>query len=378
MLRTRMTGAGRYVFELARRLPRLGIDLHMLIPNDVWHTHAAGVLHDAGVLLHTEESAPVSLRQYLSLPIHIQRLKPDLLHYPFLNLPFVGCPAVVTIYDLNPLTQPDYFKGFRLAKRLGAQAVIKSTLDRCRMALAISDATRDSISTHFPRVAGKLRTVPLGIDSNWLSAASRTPREDGANAMWWSRPYALYVGVDRPHKNLVRLVRGFDLFRKRFPPGPRPYLWLAGVGEATAALRVELSTLGLVQDVRLTGELSETDLATTYAFAHLVVYVSLSEGFGLPILEAFASGVPVVASAVPALMEVAGGAALLVDPLDIAEVAEGIRVAWTDDDLRRRLIALGASRADEFSWESTAALTVQAYEAAVFRGIANGMDETAQ
>ena len=125
---------------------------------------------------------PVSLRQYLSLPGHIQRLKPDLFHYPFLNLPFVGCPAVVTIYDLNPLTQSDYFTTFRRAKRLAAEAVIKNTLDRCRVALVISDATRESVASRFPRVASKLRTVPLGIDvANWSFAASRPPRGDNSN-----------------------------------------------------------------------------------------------------------------------------------------------------------------------------------------------------
>jgi len=184
---------------------------------------------------------------------------------------------------------------------------------------------------------------------------------------WKARPYVLYVGVDRPHKNLIRLVRAFVRFHDtvHWSSGAAPYLWLAGVGEGSRELRAEVKGLESVDSVRLTEALTDNCLRRAYRESRVVAYVSTSEGFGLPILEALAAGVPVVAANASSLPEVAGDAATYVSPGDEVDIARGLALTWWDDTLRRSLVERGARRVEEFSWEATARETLQAYSDAM-------------
>ncbi len=365
----RMTGAGRYVIELAQRLPRLADDLtvEVLLLPAMRATSIPAMLTDAGVKVHYVGVRIASLTQWLVMPSVLHRLRPDLYHYPFLDLPYVGFPSVVTLYDLNPILQADYFNHLRRLKRAAARTLIRSTLRRSRAALAISEATRRLIQDHYPESAHKVRTIHLGVDpAAWAGSASgvgdagNTGDEHG---QWKGRSYALYVGVDRPHKNLVRLVRAFSRFRvtNGWEQGTGPYLWLAGVGLGSPQLQAEISEMALARDVRLDPEMDEAGLRAAYLGAHTVAYVSTSEGFGLPLLEAFAAGVPVVSADASSLPEVGGDAVLYTNPHDELAIAEALARIWNDEDLRRTLAERGRRRAQEFSWHATATATVEVY-----------------
>jgi glycosyltransferase involved in cell wall biosynthesis len=179
----------------------------------------------------------------------------------------------------------------------------------------------------------------------------------------------LYVGVERPHKNLVRLVRGFARFQAatEWHAGQAPYLWLAGVGAGSRELNAEIERQGVAASVRLSDGLSEAELIHAYRGARVVAFVSIAEGFGLPILEAFAAGVPLVAGNASCLPEVAGDAATYVAPEDEAEIAWGLTETWQNEAVRQVLVARGARRLREFTWEETARQTLEVYALALER-----------
>ncbi len=364
----RTTGAGRYVFELARRLPRLAHDLKLdvlLLPS-MRATTVPEVLADAGVTVHFVDALLRSARQWLMVPRVLDRLQPDLYHYPFVNLPFVRCPSVVTIYDLNMVLDADYFERMRGVKRFVARRLIASSLRRSRATIAISHATQAVLRAHYPAHAEKVRMIHLGVDPTAWATNGNGGSADPLGP-WQSRPYALYVGVERPHKNLVRLVRAFASFRAdgRWRPGAGPYLRLAGVGQGSAELHGHVAQLRLGNDVRMDGEVDDVALGQVYGGATLLAYVSTSEGFGVPILEAFGSGIPVVAAQVPSLTEVGGDAALYAHPDDEAGIAAALARVWNDEGLRRILIERGRQRAELFSWDAMANATLAVYREAV-------------
>jgi glycosyltransferase involved in cell wall biosynthesis len=373
----RMSGAGRYVVELARRLPGLDHDLQLevaLLPL-LKRTGIPTLLEDAGVRVVYCDAPVLSIRQWAAIPRLLRRLRPDLYHYPTLDLPYTGVTSVVTIYDLNPVLMPEYFARQAALRCFVARKLLQGTLRRCRVAIVISDVVRRLIEEHFPDGRGKLRTVPLGVDPSFWSSHPETEgngetRGSADDGQWSARPYVLYVGLDRPHKNLIRLVRAFARFQASapWPNGGDPYLWLAGVGGGSRELRSELQQLGCAHSVRLTDALSDTSLRRAYRGARVVAYVSTSEGFGLPILEALAAGVPLVAGNGSALPEVAGDAATYVSPTDETDIARGLTQTWSDETLRRSLVERGVRRVTEFSWDATARQTLRVYRDALGQG----------
>jgi alpha-1,3-rhamnosyl/mannosyltransferase len=368
----RMTGAGRYVIELAKRIPALTgeVALQVLFLPSMRATRIPAMLADAGVTIRYADVRVASLKQWFAMPGVLNQLHPDVYHYPFLDLPYVRFPSVVTIYDLNPVLNSGYFDHLGALKRTAARRLVKSTLRRSRAAIAISEATRSLIREHFPESAHKVRTIHLGVDStSWhgdvVGGDGEARSSDNHQVEWRLRSYVLYVGVDRPHKNLVRLVRAFGRFRAMNDwLGRGSYLWLAGVGAGSPALRQEIADLALGQDVRLDPALSESALREAYRGATAVAYVSLSEGFGLPVLEAFAAGVPVLAADVPSLVEVGGDAVLYTSPYDEMAMAEALSRVWNDPSLRRALAERGLGRLSHFSWDAMATATVETYHQA--------------
>ena len=359
-----MTGAGRYVIELAKRLPRLSNDfeIHVLLLEGLKSGVVAEIMSDAGAILHYANTAVASARQWVTIPFTLKRIKADLYHYPFLDLPLVPTPAVVTIYDLNPIESIEYFGQRGGLKRVVARAMVHSTLRRAKVAIAISDATRAALARFHPTAQDKLRTIHLGVESARTISSTANDRACEAN-QWGERPYVLYVGVDRPHKNLPRLVKAFERLRARsgYEAGKGPYLWLAGVGIGSNQLRDQIRQSKLELDIRLDGALSEDELERAYRGARLLAYVSTSEGFGLPILEAFARGVPVLAGDATSLPEVGGDAALYANAEDDGAIAEGLERLFNDDVLRRDLVQRGLRRSEAFSWDATAVQTMNAY-----------------
>ena len=271
----------------------------------------------------------------------------DVVHDAGYVVPPSNAPLVATVHDLLFLTYPEHYtwhsravlrRGLTLARR-HARLVIcpsKATMDACRSAGIGSE---------------RLRLVPWGVRVPTLDASKA---EEVRRRYGIERPYVLFCGTREPRKNLRRVL---EAFRRLDRPGldlvlAGPEGWKEALAEGIAALEKRVRSLGFVPP---------NDLDALYAGASVVVYPSLAEGFGLPVLEAMAHGVPVVTSAGRATEEVAGDAALLVDPLDTDAIVGAMQRVLDDRELAAALGAAAKERAASFTWQHSAELVAAVY-----------------
>ncbi|MGZ8604214.1 MAG: glycosyltransferase family 4 protein [Actinomycetota bacterium] len=263
-----------------------------------------------------------------------------------------GQPLVVTVHDLAFESFPKLFpRTWRILFKLGLRAAVR----RADAIVTPSRNTAEDILSRTHVDPAKLHVVPLasslpdgGLEVDDALARLKVPT-----------PYVLFVGTLEPRKNLVRLVRAY----RRVAANGFPHtLVLAGpLGWHHEALMREIALAG-PGDVVLTGALSDEELDAVFRGADVFAFPSLYEGFGLPVIEAMARGVPTVASSSSAVAEVAGGAAIGVDPRSVREIALAIESVLADVDLADRLAAKGREQAERFSWDETARLTLEVYE----------------
>jgi glycosyltransferase involved in cell wall biosynthesis len=262
-----------------------------------------------------------------------------------------GQRLVVTVHDLAFEHFPSLFpREWRLLYKLGLRAAVK----RADAIVTPSRSTAEDVASRTTVDPGRLHVVPLAssLPAGTLDVAEVLARRK------IRRPYVLFVGTLEPRKNLVRLVRAY---RRVAATGLPHALVLAGpMGWQHDALMREIAQPG-PGEVLLTGALAAADLDALYRGATAFVYPSLYEGFGLPVVEAMARGVPTVASMTSSVPEVTGDAALGVDPRSVREIATGIDRVLTEPGLAERLAEAGRARAERFSWDETARGTLEVY-----------------
>ncbi len=301
------------------------------------------------------------LREHVSIPWRARRLGVDLLHVPHYVLPLAArAPSVVTIHDCIHLLFPEYLPN-ALAPRY-ARAVMGQAVRRSARVFTVSEASRRDILRFYPRTAPEhVVVVPNAVDPALLAEPDDEQRAHVRERYQIRGRFVLYVGNVKPHKNLERLVRAFARLRAR-PALDDVRLFLIGQDENRyAGLRRLVEELGIRHDVRFFGFVPDATLAALYRLASVFAFPSLYEGFGLPPLEAMACGTPVVTSNASSLPEVVGDAALLVDPYDVDQIADGLARVLESDRLRDELTARGRRRAREFSWERAARATHAGY-----------------
>ncbi len=258
---------------------------------------------------------------------------------------------VVTIHDLLYEVIPDAHFGLRA---LGMRALVPAAARRSHRVIAISASTREDLHRHLGVPLAKIDTVLQGVGP---PSAERTGEAELRRTFdLGARPVLLTVSAKRPHKNLLRLIEAFATLPDR------PVLILPGYPtEHEQELRDRADALGVVQDVRFPGWISDADREGLYALATAFVFPSRYEGFGLPVLEAMQRGLPVATSDRGSLAEVAGDAALLFDPDDVPAIAAALTRLLGEPALREELRARGAVQAAAHSWDRTAAETAATY-----------------
>ena len=354
-------GIGTYIRNLLRHLARLDRTTEYVL---LTTAQDLGVAATLGPNFRTvlEPSRNYSVAEQLHVPWVLWKEKPDVYHATHYVLPpLVPCPAVVTIHDCIHLRFPEY-----LPSRLGylyARAFISMAAHRARRILTVSEASKEDI-LHYVHVPPERIVVTYNALDEQFDAAPTAEQVALVRERYQlDHPFVLYVGNIKPHKNLVRLIDAFaGLRRDGFPD-----LTLLIIGDEISklpALRHAVHAHKLHKHVRFLGFLPDQTLKALYRLASVFVFPSLYEGFGLPPLEAMASGTPVVTSNVSSMPEVAGEAAVLVDPHDTVDIKEGLQRALTDSALRERLVRLGRERARHFSWETSVARTLEVYREA--------------
>jgi glycosyltransferase involved in cell wall biosynthesis len=356
-------GIGRYVFNLARAMaPLLEPDEQLILLYDPTRTSPWNLasLADSQTRLVEMPISPFSLRQQWLLPRLLRSLRADLYHSPYYLMPYrPGIPTLLTIYDLIPWRYPRYFSTrtrlvYRYATALALRAAARVT--------TISDASRRDLLAFYQLLPQSVTTIQLAADPLFRPVA---PQDVSSLRfrLGLADDYLLYVGSNKPHKNLIRLVEAWAIVNRKSEIVNQK-LVIAGVWDARypqAKIRVE--ELGLRESIRFLGPVAEADLPALYGGATAFVFPSEYEGFGLPVLEAMACGVPVACANVSSLPEVAGQAALYFDPFDVVEIADTLDRLLCTPDLQAKLRQQSLARAAQFSWERAAHETLQLYRA---------------
>ena len=293
------------------------------------------------------------------LPLAAARKRVDLLH-SLANLAPAWGPyrRLLTVHDLIHRTFPDAHDGLR-AKALSV--VMPLGFRRSHRLIAISQTTRDDLVNLFHEPPEKIDVIPQGVDEPHPELAL-PEGELRAQLQAGERPIAFSLSAKRPHKNLPRLLQALALI----PAERRPLLVIPGYRTwHEDELREQARALGIEDDVRLLGWVSQAEVEALYAASALFVFPSLYEGFGLPLLEAMQRGVPVACSDRTSLPEVAGDAALMFDPDRPEEIAAAMERLLAGGEEVERLRAAGYERARQFTWDETARLTAASYERAL-------------
>jgi glycosyltransferase involved in cell wall biosynthesis len=262
---------------------------------------------------------------------------------------------VTTIHDLNYRLVPEAHLGLA---RYGMRALVPLAARRSHRIIVDASTTLEDLCRHLGVPKGKIDVVPLGIGSQ-PHAQPMSDEQLRAQLQAGQRPIALCVAAKRPHKNLGRLIGALALISA----AERPLLVLPGYATPYEdELRRQADELGVSNDVRFLGWIDAAELEGLYAAAACFVLPSLAEGFGLPVLEAMARGLPVICSNTGALAEVAGDAALLVDPESEPAIAAAIQRLIVDRVQADRLRTAGRAQAARFTWSAAAAGTLATYE----------------
>ena len=294
------------------------------------------------------------------VPRMARRAGVDVVHSMASTAPLWGSQArVTTIHDLNFLTVPEAH--FGLAS-YGMRALVPAAARRSTRIIADSRSTADDLTRLLGIKPSMIDVVPLGVPQVLMSSQAATD-DSGLVARIGAtdRTIVLCPGAKRPHKNATSVVEAVA----QMPEGDRPLLVVTGYPTPyEEVIRSRATELGVESDVSVVGYLSPAEMEVLYGAASLVVVASRYEGFGLPVLEAMARGVPVVTSNRSSLPEVAGDAAVLFDPDDVEELRGAISRVLADGGLRADLVRRGLERASEYSWDETVRLTVQSYERA--------------
>jgi glycosyltransferase involved in cell wall biosynthesis len=311
---------------------------------------------------------------HLALPRLIRRLRPDVTHIPFHRVPlFLEKPYAVTIHDLSSIFYDESPRLLHAAHRFR----LRRGLERADGIIAVSGATQRDVLNLVPRTADRIRLIYNAPDTMFLDRRlSESPGAGAAQNLSRERhrileryqiryPFLLYAGSIRPQKNIPRLIEAFAVARAGLAnhAGYRD-LRLIIIGDEISRhpdVRRAVIHSRVEDSVRFLGFIPFETLRVFHELATAFVFPSLYEGFGLPPLEAMASGVPVIASAVSSLPEVVGGAAMLVNPENVFDIARGITEVLLNDMLREELIRKGRKQAANFSWARTAEAVLKLY-----------------
>lgn len=286
-------------------------------------------------------------------PVATKRAHIDVLFCPVNVVPLAGLvPSVVTVHDVAFLAYP---AAFHASKRRYLSLMTRLSVHRARRVIAVSAHTKGDLVRRFGVAPGKVAVIPEAMDRRFRPANDADAPAQFKAAHHLPERYILFVGTLEPRKNLRRLIEAFAQIVRH--EADVALVVVGASGWLTSDLAPLVHRHGLTDRVVFTGYVVDEELPRWYQAATLFCYPSLYEGFGLPVLEAMACGAPVVTSNTSSIPEVAGDAAVLVDPTDVAALADALQALLADAPRRAEMRRAGIERARGYSWERTAAAT---------------------
>lgn len=360
-------GIGHYASNLIRVLAHYNIRLTYLqekgLPSDE-------LISSKPTLWHRPPFRSSKVLRQLAEPSVLARrisLQPfDLVHYLSHQdaSPQTRCPFVVSVMDTITLSVNElYSPAQRIKYRAMQQFINRPIIHRASLVLAISECTKKDIVRYYQVAPGKVVVVPLAVEERFFSEWSPSDIANLRSRYDLPDSFILYVGGIDPRKNVGSIFAAMRILLSAGKPCP-PLVFAGHIKNQREypEMMKHLRELGIEHHIRFLGFVPDEDLPLLFKTSVAFVYPSRYEGFGLPILQAMAAGTPVLTTKLSSIPEVAGSAALYIDPDDPATIAENLTALLAASDLRNSLVAKGNQQARGFSWERTGAKTVEAYD----------------
>jgi glycosyltransferase involved in cell wall biosynthesis len=375
---TQGAGIGRYTRELLRAL--------LALPSDNRYSffYASRKRIDESSLqsptsnfhhlpVHDKWLMRVWHRLRMPIPVELIIGKVDLFHSPDFTLPptLPGVPTLLTVHDLSFIRDPD---SAWPSLRVFLNKAVPRSVKRATHVLADSQATKNDLVELFGTPAEKITVLYSGVEARFAPVRDRAEIDRVCAKYQLPRPFILSVGTLQPRKNYARLIEAFGQFvaahtstaplrgSAQYAACDYDLVITGGRGWLYESIFEQVKRSGLEGRVHFPGFVDEADLPTLYSAADLFAYVSLYEGFGLPLLEAMACGAPVVGSNTSSLPEVLGDAGWQVDPRSVDDIAQALTRMMSTPELRQRSIGLGLERAQLFTWDKAARELLAIYE----------------
>lgn len=342
-------GTGQYTHALLSRWHQISEHDFTLYVRDQPHKH----LPSSGNNWHYSIIGPQRAWTRFALPWHLMtHQRYDVFWNPAHYLPpYTGCPSVVTIHDLAYEFFPELFLPSDLYK---LRRWTRASVQQAARVIAVSASTKRDLVRLYEMPAKKITVIPNGYDTDLFNLSSKLPTSILKNYQLSTNNYVLYVGTIQPRKNIIKLIQAFRLLKES---GYKGKLVIAGkVGWLADETLAVIKKSPDQKDIVMTGYVSDEARAALYRHAEVFALPSLYEGFGVGVLEAMASGCPVIASNNSSLPEVVGDAGILFDPTDPVAMVESIRQVQKS---RARYIKLGLAQAKAFSWDKCAKDTLK-------------------
>ncbi|CAN5752019.1 glycosyltransferase family 1 protein [soil metagenome] len=358
----RQAGTSRYIEALLQELPAVSAGDDIIaytgtVPEDWLTQFPKSITWRQAQFATSWPPARILWEQTAGLGLGI-RDRLDVLHSPLNIAPAApGAPSVVTVHDIAFERFPSHYPG---GQQRYLSMMTRLSTRQAAQVIAVSTTTRDDLIECYGIAPNRITVVPNGVEATFRRqtaeeiAAFRRANELPEN-------YLLFVGTLQPRKNLDGLLRAYSHVASRID---WPLVVIGGEGWLYSPIHRLVRQLGLSNQVRFAGYVEPSELPTWYAAATIFVFPSHYEGFGLPVIEAMASGTPVITSTTSSLPEVAGDAALLVRPTSPVEIARAMLQLAEDEELGRELAGRGLDRARQYSWRRTAEETYAVYQRA--------------
>jgi glycosyltransferase involved in cell wall biosynthesis len=354
-------GAGNYIIQLIRALAAQESDHDFVVFAQPRGQDMIALPEGSPVERVTvEERSPGSrlIWEQVQFPKLIRVSGVELLHSTHYTRPtWLACKSVVTFHDMTFFLYPELHTW---ARRFYFPKMMRMSASRADELITVSDSTRDDIVRLLGIDPKKITTTHLGVNPGYKPIDDQNKKRSVIEKYALPEKFILFVGLVEPRKNLPVLI---DAFKRLIDEEFNFKLILVGrFGWMYEKVFDQVKELGLENMVQFLGYVPQEDLPVVYNLARLFVYPTIYEGFGLPVLEAMACGIPVITSDVSSLPEIVGEAGILTPVNDSDALFEAIVQGLTDSDLRQELIHKGPRRAANFSWAKTAQLTLQVYQ----------------
>jgi glycosyltransferase involved in cell wall biosynthesis len=359
-----LTGIGQYSYNLAKALINKKIDMELFY-RTYWEKR----------LIHQQTNPKYQYRAFIrnNIPFSyefarmasqlrfdqgLKKLKPDIYHEPNFLAFKSDLPTIITVHDLSWIKHPEVHPKSRVK---AMNKYFEKGLSHAEMVITDSNYIREEVINTLGFPKEKIVAIPLGFDAIFKPREINQTQSILSHYSLHHGKYILAVGTIEPRKNLQTALRAFIRLPKKLRL-QYPLVIVGMNGWLNSALEKELHPLMTTGEVRLLGYVSRSDLATIYSGALSLVFPSIYEGFGLPPLEAMASGIPVIASNTSSIPEVIGDSSVLVNPYDIDGFFSAIELLINDSNTRNQLSIKALNRSKQFSWDLCAQATFDVYQ----------------